>query len=128
MGQMMFRPALTPTFWATCRVEYQGEDGRKQVGAFEVQYKRHVRDEIEKMQKEIEEQVKAGDNVKADAEFLEREVVGFRGIEIPAEYNNGVEIKEDERDAMLAYLTQAGFAAAMLRTFFGEAPKARAKN
>lgn len=124
----MFRPALTPTFWAKCQVEYTDADGRKVPGVFEVQYNRYDRDRVDALNKEIRDQIKNGEELQADAEFLRNEVVAFRGVEIPAEFNDGVEIGAGDTAALLEYLLRAGFGSAMTQTFFRESPKARAKN
>lgn len=124
----MFRPALTPTFWAKCQVEYTDADGRKVPGVFEVQYNRYDRDRVDALNKEIRDQIKNGEELQADAEFLRNEVVAFRGVEIPAEFNDGVEIGAGDTAALLEYLLRAGFGQAMTQTFFRESPKARAKN
>lgn len=116
----MFKLALSETFWAKCKVEFTGADGKKQTGAFDVQYKRH---DLDDMQSTLARGFLPGGN--PDPEFLKEEIVGFREIEVD---DNGTIIKADETEAMLGYLVRMGFASALLQTFFAEAPRARAKN
>lgn len=125
----MFALALSPEFWATCKIEFTDENGRSVPGAFGVKFKRLDVPTIQERRREILDKTASGE-IKSggDPEFLQGVVTGFRDIEIPANFNGGKPIAADEVDAMLDYLCRAGLASAMVIAFNRELPRARAKN
>ena len=123
----MFKLALSPMFWATCKVQFADENGKQMTGAFGVQFKRHNRTELDALSAEIREGVTNGSVTNHDSEFVRRVVTGFRDIEV-TDPRDGSTITADNTPAMIDYLVNAGFGVAMVKTFYDEYPKARAKN
>ncbi len=112
----MFKLALSPTFWATVRVEVTNEDGRRVEGKFDVQYKRL---DLTQM-RDLTERNRSGD--LSDNVFIHEVVNSWRGV--TDDDGGELTFSTSALDKML----EAGLGQAILTTFFESFPKAKAKN
>lgn len=112
----MFKLALAPKFWSTVKAEYSDADGSRKSATFDVEFKRMQMGEALAKSRAYQ----GSDD--ADLQFLGDVVTGWRGI--AGEDGNELAFTPEN----LERIYQAGFAGAVVATFFRALPRAKEKN